>query len=919
MDEKKVYDLMDWAAIEALVYSESDNPHEILGPHATEDGILIGAFVPGAQEITVVTDKKEFPMICEDDAGYFAALLDGKKVPAYRLHAKYQDGSEEEFSDAYSFAPVITDNDCEMFSQGIHYTIYEKLGAHVITRNNIEGTLFAVWAPNAMRVSVVGNFNLWDGRRHQMRRLGDSGIFELFIPGIGAGEIYKYELKARGGLTYLKADPYANEAELRPANASVVAKLDGFAWSDAKWLAERCKKNYDEEPVSIYEVHLGGFKKPEEKNGSFYNYRELAVMIADYVVKMGYTHIELMPVMEHPFDGSWGYQVTGYYAVTSRYGTPEDFMYFVNYMHERGIGVILDWVPAHFPRDTFGLSNFDGTCLYEHFDPRQGSHPHWGTLIYNYGRPQVSNFLIANALFWIEKYHADGIRMDAVASMLYLDYGKRDGEWIANKFGGHENLDAIELFHHLNSIFHKRKDGAILIAEESTAWPEVTGNVDKGGLGFDYKWNMGWMNDFTNYMKQDPLFRKGCHGALTFSMMYAYSEKFILVLSHDEVVHGKASMLYKMPGTIPEKFANLRLAYGFMTAHPGKKLLFMGQEFGQTREWSEERSLDWELLDQDDHRKMQEYSAKLNKLYREHPAFYQMDYDPQGFLWISCQDADHSFVSFIRRSKKPEETLFVVCNFTPIVYDSCKVAVPFAGKYKEIFNSDSEEFGGSGKVNPRVKQSKEGEIDGQENYIEINLPPLGIAIFTATEEPKKTIRGKELKKKNSVAEKPSRKSKTKEQTAEQEKNADKETGKISITKESEADSVKPQNIPDKAPEQPETDSTAEPQSITGEVSEQPGTDSTAEPQSVTGEVSEQPGTDSTAKTENGKAKSSRKKKAASGSEQTEELPKISVKKASSAKKDKAEKTAKKVSAKGKDTAKKSKKTSGKKKGTKVGK
>lgn len=746
MSESKVYDLMDWAAIEALVYSEQDNPHEILGPHVTEDGILIGAYVPEAQAVTVVTNKgEEYPMECEDEAGYFAVLVPEKKTPAYKLRAVHRNNSTEEFLDPYAFAPVITAEDQEKFEKGIHYTIYEKLGAHIMKINGVEGTLFAVWAPNSMRVSVVGNFNQWDGRRHQMRRLGNSGIFELFIPSIGAGEVYKFELKAKGGLTYLKADPYANAAEMRPANASIVTDLGNFSWTDKQWMADRKKTKLDEQPVSIYEVHLGSFRKPEEKNGSFYNYRELAVMLADYVKEMGYTHIELMPVMEHPFDGSWGYQVTGYYAATSRYGTPQDFMYFINYMHEHGIGIILDWVPAHFPRDTFGLSNFDGTCLYEHYDPRKGCHPHWGTLIYNYGRPQVSNFLIANALFWVEKYHADGIRMDAVASMLYLDYGKQQGEWIPNENGGNENLEAIEMLHHLNSIFHKRKDGAVLIAEESTAWPSVTKTVEDGGLGFDLKWNMGWMNDFTNYMKQDPLFRKNCHGALTFSMIYAYSEKFILVLSHDEVVHGKASMIYKMPGTLEQKFSNLRLAYGFMMAHPGKKLLFMGQEFAQTREWNEDRNLDWELLDIDQHKQMQHYSASLNAFYRKHPALFQMDYMPEGFQWVSCMDADHSLVSLVRRSKNAEEILFVICNFTPVVYDEYKAAVPFAGKYKEIFNSDAEEFGGSGKVNKRVKNSKKGEVDGQENYIGITLPPLGIAIFSVEAAPEKTTKAKKEK------------------------------------------------------------------------------------------------------------------------------------------------------------------------------
>ncbi len=756
MEEKKIYDLMDWAEIEAIVYSEADTPQNVLGPRVTQDGVLIGAYVPEAQGITLVTDKgKEYPMVNEDEAGYFAALLPGKKIPAYTLRATHRNGNEEEYTDPYAFEPYLTKEDCEKFREGIHYTIYEKLGAHILTREKIgggtvSGTLFAVWAPNAVRVSVVGNFNNWDGRRHQMRRLGDSGIFEIFIPGVGKNEVYKFEIKAKGGLTYLKADPYANAAELRPANASVVTDLSEFTWTDEKWMSARKEAKLDEAPVSIYEVHLGSFKKPEEKNGSFYNYRELAVMLADYVKKMGYTHVELMPVMEHPFDGSWGYQVTGYYAATARYGTPQDFMYFMNYMHENGIGVILDWVPAHFPRDTFGLSNFDGTCLYEHADPRQGAHPHWGTLIYNYARPQVSNFLIANALFWVEKYHADGIRMDAVASMLYLDYGKNAGEWIANQYGGHENLDAIELFHHLSSVFHRRKDGALLIAEESTAWPEVTGEVEKGSLGFDLKWNMGWMNDFTNYMKQDPLFRKGCHGALTFGMVYAYSEKFVLVLSHDEVVHGKASMLYKMPGSLEQKFSNLRLAYGFMTTHPGKKLLFMGQEFGQTREWSEERSLDWDLLSYGSHQKMQDYSAKLNEFYRRHPALYETDYDPEGFSWISSMDADHSLVSFMRYSKKKAEKLFVICNFTPVEYASYQAAVPFEGKYKEIFNSDAVEFGGSGMVNPRVKQTKKGEVDGQEQYIEIVLPPLGFAIFAAEEMPRKEIKAAEKKGKKAA-------------------------------------------------------------------------------------------------------------------------------------------------------------------------
>jgi 1,4-alpha-glucan branching enzyme len=500
--------------------------------------------------------------------------------------------------------------------------------------------------------------------------------------------------------------------------------------------------------MSIYEVHLGSWKKPCIEDGrDFYNYRELAPMLAGYVKDMGYTHVELMPIMEHPFDGSWGYQVTGYFAPTARYGSPEDFMFFMDYMHQQGIGVILDWVPAHFPRDAFGLANFDGTCLYEHLDPRQGAHPHWGTLIYNYGRPQVSNFLIANALFWVDKFHVDGIRMDAVASMLYLDYGKSDGEWVANIYGGNENLEAVELFKHMNSIFKKRKDGAILIAEESTAWPMITGDLDKGGLGFDLKWNMGWMNDFTNYMKCDPLFRKGRHGELTFSMIYAYSEKFMLVFSHDEVVHEKGSLINKMPGDEEQKFANLRVTFGFMMAHPGKKLLFMGQDFAQVSEWNEEKSLDWELLNQDKHAQMNRYTKDLNKLYRQYPAMYQLDFVEEGFEWISNMDADHSILVFIRKTCKKEETLLIVCNFTPVVYQAFSIGVPFEGKYKEVFNSDRECYGGQGNINSRLKQSKLQDADGRDNAISIIVPPLGLTIFSCFPTKNENIKEKTTVKK----------------------------------------------------------------------------------------------------------------------------------------------------------------------------
>ncbi|WP_455715106.1 1,4-alpha-glucan branching protein GlgB [Anaerosporobacter sp.] len=729
-----LYNLCDWAEIEAIVYSEHDNPHSILGAHVREEGIIFNTFIPTAVSVTLHMTKtgEDYAMELADEAGFFTCLVKGKKIPEYTYLVTYDNGDKQEIVDPYRFDPVIDGMDLKLFTSGAHYDIYNKMGAHPIEIDGVSGILFAVWAPNAMRVSVVGDFNLWDGRRHPMRRLGDSGVFELFIPGLQCGELYKYEIKVNSQCVMLKADPYGYASELRPATASIVYDINSYKWNDQDFIAKREKHDYKEDPMLIYEVHLASFKKPDEEDRNFYNYRELAVMIADYVLEMGYTHVELMPIMEHPFDASWGYQVTGYYAATSRYGTPEDFMYFVDYMHKHNIGVILDWVPAHFPRDAFGLANFDGTCLYEHVDPRQGSHPHWGTLIYNYGRPEVANFLIANALFWAEKYHIDGIRIDAVASMLYLDYGKQDGEWVANIYGGHENLEAVEFLRNLSKVFKKKQKGVLLIAEESTAWEKVTGEVSDGGLGFDLKWNMGWMNDFTNYMKCDPLFRKGHHGELTFSMIYAYSENFVLVLSHDEVVHGKGSMINKMPGSYDQKFANLRAAYGYMMAHPGKKLLFMGQDIAQFDEWNENESIQWNLLEYDAHREMKDYVKALNRLYRDYPAFYQMDFSSDGFEWINSMDADKSIITFLRKTSKEEETLLVVCNFTPVVYEDFKVGVPFKGKYKETFNSDKEVFGGKGYVNPRLKYSKEDECDGRENSIKITVPPLGISVFTCT-------------------------------------------------------------------------------------------------------------------------------------------------------------------------------------------
>lgn len=782
----KLYKLMDWAAIEAIVYSEEDDPHKILGIHAVTGGKLAQVFYPEAVEAVLHTKNKDYPMEQADEEGFYAVLIPkNTSTENYSFTVTMEDGTKHDFYDPYGFKPVIDKKDAEKFNRGIHYEIYHLLGAHPYVIDGIHGVLFAVWAPNAMRVSVVGDFNHWDGRVHQMRRLWDSGIFELFIPVANIGDNYKFEIKAKGGLTFLKSDPYAFYSQKRPETASVVYDLAGFTWSDDKWMEQRKKLNSHKAPVSILEVHLGSFAKPDDGR-DFYNYRELAPMIASYVKEMGYTHIELMPVMEHPFDASWGYQVIGYYSPTSRYGTPDDFRFFMNYLHENGIGVILDWVPAHFPRDTHGLSNFDGTCLYEHEDPRQGFHPHWGTLIYNYGRPEVKNYLIANVLYWAKEFHADGIRMDAVASMLYLDYGKKDGEWVANMYGGKENLEAMEFLKHLNSIMKKAEPSVLMIAEESTAWPNVTGDVKKDGLGFDYKWNMGWMNDFLDYMRCDPLFRAGRHGELTFSMIYAYSEKFVLVLSHDEVVHGKSSLIGKMPGEVPEKFANLRAAYGFMMMHPGKKLLFMGQDIGEFNEWNEERSVDWDLLQYDDHKKLKDYVSELNKFYREHPALYELDESAEGFEWINNISADENVLVFLRKTGKEKETLLVVCNFSGVDRKDYKIGVPYEGKYKEIFNSDAKKFGGKGFVNTKMSASKEDECDEREESIRIKSAAFSVAVFSHTpftaKEKAEIEKQKELERKRRIEEERLRKAKEAENIA-------KEAAKEAIEKAKEAEKM----------------------------------------------------------------------------------------------------------------------------------
>ena len=770
--EKILYDLMDWAGIEELVYSEASDPGRLLGEHVIKEGLLIQAFLPNAAKVSVKIGEESFPMEMADENGFFAVLLEDRlELVPYHFLVTYEDGDSEEIVDPYSyqFYTAFTEEEVKKFGAGIYYDSYQKFGAHPTVEAGISGVHFAVWAPDAMRVSVVGDFNFWDGRRHQMKKRGPSGIYEIFIPGLKPGTIYKYEIKTKAGDPMLKADPYANFSELRPNTASVIWDMTDYQWNDGEWIEKRkaAKDRLKDSPMSIYEVHLGSWtQKPvaqdengDDINGSqFYNYREIAEKLAAYVKEMGYTHVELLPVMEHPLDESWGYQVTGYYAPTSRFGTPDDFKAFMDYMHKEGIGVILDWVPAHFPRDAHGLAAFDGTCLYEHKDPRRGSHPHWGTLIYNYGRPQVSNFLISNALYWAKEFHADGIRMDAVASMLYLDYGKNAGEWIANMYGGNENLEAVEFLKHLNSIFARDTEGAVLIAEESTAWPKVSGDENDGGLGFDFKWNMGWMNDFLDYMQCDPYFRHDHYGELTFSMLYAYSEKFVLVFSHDEVVHGKGSMAGKMPGDTQEKkFANLRTAYGFMMGHPGKKLLFMGQDFGQMDEWNEKESLEWGLLKYDVHSQMKDYVKALNHLYRTQPALYKMDYEPEGFEWINCTYNDENIVIFERKTDKSEETLLFVCNFVPVEHEKFRLGVPFAGKYKEILNSDAKQFGGSGMVNPRVKMSKKEEWDARENSIVINLAPMSVAVFSCTPYEEEPVTGKKkpAEKKKRPAKQPS--------------------------------------------------------------------------------------------------------------------------------------------------------------------
>ncbi len=626
-----------------------------------------------------------------------------------------------------------TDLDGYLFGQGTHYDIYNKLGAHKGKKGKETGVFFDVWAPHARSIAVIGEFNNWDENANYMQRVEpeELGVFETFIPGVKEGQLYKYLIYTDSGEKLYKADPYATYAELRPGTASIIYDNTKFKWSDAAWMKQRkAQKNFWEQPLSIYEVHPGSWKRhPRPENDGFYSYKEFAHSLTEYVLDMGYTHVELMGISEYPFDGSWGYQVTGYYAPTSRYGTPDDFMYLVNYLHKNGIGVILDWVPAHFPKDAHGLADFDGRPLYEYADPRKGEHPDWGTKIFNYGKPEVKNFLIGSALQWVEHYHIDGLRVDAVASMLYLDYGKKPGQWVPNEHGGNENLDAIELFKHINTLIRGRNPGAIMIAEESTAWPKITGDVENGGLNFSYKWNMGWMHDFLDYMKLDPYFRKDNHNKMTFAMSYNEAERYILVLSHDEVVHLKGSMLAKMPGLEIDKYKNLMAGYAFMMGHPGKKLLFMGQDFAQGTEWSEARELDWYVLDNPNHRNVSRLFKELLHIYREYPAMYEQDVSWAGFEWINANDSYRSIFSFVRKSKSGKNNLLFVINMTPMKYDDYKVGVPENKKFKLILDSQAQKFGGEGGVIAETHTPKKEECDGRAYSIAFPLAPYQIAIL----------------------------------------------------------------------------------------------------------------------------------------------------------------------------------------------
>jgi 1,4-alpha-glucan branching enzyme len=725
-------------ALDAIAGGRHGDPFSLLGPHVADDGqVVVRVLQPAASAVTVVvTHPREASvgMTRRNPHGIFEAVLPGVTDPVtcdYRLRIEFSGGVTVERADPYNFGQVVTPYDLHLFGEGNHLRLWEKLGAHPLTIGGVRGVHFAVWAPNAQRVSVIGDFNGWDGRVHVMRGLVPSGVWEIFVPGLEAGERYKFEVRTSGGHVLEKADPFAFHCEVPPRSASIVTDLSGHEWHDAAWMADRAAAGTRfEKPMSVYEVHLASWKrKAGVGQASFLSYLELAEDLIPYVKRMGFTHIELLPVMEHPFLGSWGYQVLGFYAPTSRFGRPDEFKSFVDACHREGIGVILDWVPGHFPKDAHGLARFDGTACYEHEDPRQGEHQDWGTLIFNYGRNEVRNFLLSNAHFWLEEYHLDGLRVDAVASMLYLDYSRRDGQWVPNRFGGRENLEAVTFLQQLNALTHERHPGTITAAEESTAWPGVSRPVHLGGLGFTYKWNMGWMHDILKYTSRDPIHRRWSHNELTFSMLYAYSENFVLPFSHDEVVHGKRSLIDKMPGDGWQKAATLRLLYGYMYGHPGKKLLFMGSEFGQWREWNYDAGLDWHLLDHEFHRGIQRCVRDFNREYREQKALHERDFDPSGFQWIDCSDNENSVVSVLRRAADPDDHVVMVFSFTPVPRGPYRIGVPFAGRYREAINTDSTLYGGSGVGNAGAVDAEPVPAHGFAQSLSLILPPLSCLLL----------------------------------------------------------------------------------------------------------------------------------------------------------------------------------------------
>jgi 1,4-alpha-glucan branching enzyme len=724
--------------IGALVQARHPEPRSLLGyheiPRRNELPVsMVRVLEPDAESVDVLwEDGTTNALKSVHDAGLFEGRVPHRRpLSPYRLRVRYRSGVELTKYDPYYFSPQLSDFDLHLFGEGNHHAIYRKLGAHPSVLDGLAGTLFAVWAPNAERVSIVGPFNLWDGRRHAMQMRGSSGVWELFVPGVGLGTEYKFELRVHGGRTLLKSDPYGFAMQLRPENCSLVASLDGHEWQDGEWMEARRHANHPTTPISIYEVHPGSWRRRPDRNPPFPNWRELADELIPYVRDMGFTHVELMGVAEHPFDGSWGYQVVGYYAPSSRFGSPQDFMHFVDCCHQAGIGVILDWVPAHFPRDENGLVDFDGTALYEHADPRLGEHSDWGTKIFNYGRHEVRNFLVANALYWLDCYHVDGLRVDAVASMLYLDYSRKPGEWLPNRHGGRENLEAIDFLRHLNIAVGRYHPGAMTIAEESTAFPGVTQPAHLGGLGFHFKWNMGWMNDTLRYAAMDPVHRRFNHQLVTFSFMYAWSEKFVLPVSHDEVVHGKGSLLGKMPGDDWQKRANYRWLRAYMTAHPGKKLLFMGSEFGQWREWRDEDSIDWHLLDDPNHRGLLDLNRDLNRMYADLAALHAGDADPAGFAWIDLHNANESVFAFLRRDPARPEIPPIACvfNATPVPRDDYWVGVPEGGAYSKILDSDAVRYGGSGYNRQDCAIADAHQVNESPFRLRLNLPPLAALYF----------------------------------------------------------------------------------------------------------------------------------------------------------------------------------------------